>query len=87
MLYIKSLTKENYDILLCSNIFDYTYMTSIEFVKALKKFDIPQIQACYDWFGLHREDFVNMGCQVNRVLPSAPSQYNKKLNYVYSLKK
>jgi len=87
LLYIKSITKENYDVLLASNIFDYINMTASEFVKTLKKFNIPEIQVCYDWYGDYIEDFVNMGCNVNKVLPSDPSKYNKKINYIYSLKK
>lgn len=87
LLDIKSIIKENYDILLASNIFDYVSMTSIEYVKKINEFDIPEIQVCYDWFGLYIEDFTAMGCSVNRVLPSSVKKYGKSKQFVYSLKK
>lgn len=85
LLDIKSIIEDNYDILLTSNIFNYTSMTTIDFVEKLETFDIPQIQVCYDWYGLYLEDFVNMRCSVNRVLPSSPKKYGKSKQFIYSL--
>lgn len=87
LLNLKSVIKENYDILLCSNIYDYVGIDIIEFVETIRNFNIPEIEVFYDWYGIYIEDFVNMGCHVDKVLPSSPSQYNKKLNYIYSLKR
>lgn len=87
LLNLKSMISENYDILLTSNIYDHINMTSIAYIKLLKNINIPEIQACYDWFGSHLEDFTSIGCSVDIVLPSAPSQYVKTKNLVYSLKK
>lgn len=86
LLNLKSVISENYDILLTSNIYDHIDMTSISYIKFLKDINIPKIQVCYDWFGSHLEELSSIGCSVDIVLPSSPSQYVKKRNLVYSLK-
>ena len=77
----------NYDILLTSNIYYHCSLDVFHYIKLLKKFDIPEIQAGYDWYGFDLEAFVFMGCKVDKVLPSSPSEYNREKNYVYSIKK
>lgn len=87
LMWLNCKINENYDILLTSNVYDYVLVTPIEYVEKLKNFEIPEIEVYYDWHGKCLEEFIDVGCSVNRVLPSAPNQYSKKLNYIYSLKK
>lgn len=79
--------KEKYDVLLTSNIYFYMPLTISDYVKELKKFDIPQIQAGYDWYGTENYLFSCAECIVNTVLPSSPKEYNSKRNFIYSIKK
>lgn len=79
--------KNNYDILLTSNIYKYVNIDVFDYIKLLKNFDIPQIQAGYDWYGQYLNEFICLGCLVNTVLSSSPSEYYTKKNYVYSIKK
>lgn len=78
---------QKYDVLLTSNIYFHTNLTVFDYVKELKKFDIPQIQAGYDWYGTDVDVFVYMGCLVDLVKPSSPKEYGPKKDFVYSIKK
>lgn len=80
-------TNTKYDVLLTSNIYYHVPLDIFDYVRLLKNFDIPQIQAGYDWYGIDLEAFKCMGCIVNKVLPSSPSEFNKNFNYIYSIKK
>ncbi len=77
----------NYDVLLTSNIYYHCSFDIFKYVKLLKKFDIPEVQAGYDWYGFDLEEFAFAGCKVDKVLPSSPSEYDRNKNYVYSIKK
>lgn len=79
--------KQKYDVLFTSNIYFHTNLTVFDYVEELNKFDIPQIQAGYDWYGTDMDAFVYMGCLVNLVTPSSPKEYDSKKNFVYSIKK
>lgn len=76
-----------YDILLTSNIYNHIKTDIFDYIRFLKKIDIPEIQAGYDWYGFHLNEFLCMGCKVDAVVPSSPSEYDRKKNFVYSIKK
>ena len=84
---LELIPEQQYDVLLTSNIYFHTDLTIFNYVEELKKFDIPQIQAGYDWYGIDIEDFRYMGCIISSVAPSSPKEYDGKRNYVYSIKK
>lgn len=95
---LEEIIKGNYDILLLSNVFNYVKMDFSEYTKFLSGLDIPQIQALYDWYGLHLDEFacskfvtdtkkMPLRYSLNVVRPSAPNQFANKKNFVYSLKK
>ena len=84
---LKSDIKSNYDILLTSNIFEYLQMEVSEYTQYLKSLDIPEIQGCYDWFGINLNLFMFYGYNTNVVIPSAKYEHGTKRNFVYSLKK
>ena len=84
---LKNEIKGNYDIILMSNIYNSLNMNIEEYTKILKKFDVPEIQACYDWYGWYLKEFMSKNYLVNKVIPSSPEEYNEKGNYVYSLKR
>ena len=78
---------DNYDIMLLSNIYNWLPIYLDEFTEMLKSFDIPEIQACYDWGGRFLKEFVDKGYSTNKVIGSAPTEYGLKENYIYSLYK
>lgn len=84
---LKEGKKDNYDIMLMSNIYDHISVDLLEYTKLLGDLDTPEIQACYDWYGFYLDDFIKNNYHVNMVSPSSPSQYNRTANYIYSLKK
>lgn len=84
---LKNEIKGNYDILLMSNIYNSLDMNIEQYTKLLKKFDVPEIQTCYDWYGWYLKEFMNGDYLINKVLPSSPQEYNENVNYVYSLKR
>lgn len=79
--------KSNYDIMLMSNIYNSLNMDIDEYTELLKQFDIPEIQACYDWHGWYLKEFMSGNYLINKVLPSSPEEYNRSGNFVYSLKR
>jgi len=87
LLNLKSNINENYDIMLLSNIYNSLNISINEFTKLLVDFDIPQIEACYDWHGWYKFDFEHEKYSTNIVLPSSPNEYSKSKNYIYSFKK
>jgi len=72
---------------LLSNIYNHIPLNIFQYTKFLKDLDIPEIQASYDWYGFDLEDFYTQNYIIDKVKPSAPNQYNKRENFVYSLKK
>ena len=58
-----------------------------EFTRLLEEYDIPEIQACYDWNGWYLNHFKNKEYTIHKVVPSSPSEYSVNDNYVYSLYK
>lgn len=94
---LEEIIKENYDILLLSNVFNYVKMDLFEYSKFLNRLNIPQIQVLYDWYGLHLDEFnclkfvsdcreTQLKYSLDVVRPSAPNQFDDKKNFVYSLK-
>lgn len=84
---LKKTINDNYDIMLLSNIYNCIILCIEEYTRLLKKLDIPEIQACYDWFGVFLRDFIENGYSIDVVAPSSPYEYSEKGNYVYSLRK
>jgi len=84
---LKLKPEENYDVLLTSNIYLYSKLDIFDYVDQLEKFDIPQIQAGYDWYGIDVEEFRLKNCIISTVSPSSPKEYDRKKNFVYSIKK
>ena len=84
---LKLTPEENYDILLTSNIYFHSNLKIFDFVEQLKKFDIPQIQAGYDWYGIDADDFRLASCIISAVKPSSPREYDRRRNFVYTIKK
>lgn len=84
---MKKEIKGNYDIILLSNVYNYTKLNVLEYTSFLKQLNIPQIQALYDWHGFHLDDFNYLDFSLDVVRPSAPCQFASKRNFVYSLKK
>lgn len=84
---LKDVINQKYDIILMSNIYNSLSMDIERYTELLKKFDSPEIEACYDWNGWYLGMFNNNDYHVDIVLPSAPDEYNEKSNYVYSLKR
>jgi len=73
--------------MLLSNIYINLRSYVEDFTKLLEEYDIPEIEACYDWNGWYLNYFSNNNYQINKVIPSSPLEYNSKQNYVYSLYK
>lgn len=84
---LELIPEQKYDILLTSNIYFYAHLTVFDYVEELKKFDIPQIQVGYDWYGFEVDEFNYMECIINLVAPSSPREYSTRRNFVYSIKK
>lgn len=84
---LKPNLNDNYDILLLSNIYNRIPLNINEYTKLLKQYDIPEIQACYDWHGWYIDIFSKYGYLVDFVAPSAPDEYAYDRNYIYTLKK
>lgn len=84
---LKSVINEKYDILLNSNVYNYLHIKISEYTKILKAFDIPEIQALYDWYRIHFDSFIAHGYYVHTVTSSSKYEYLQNINYVYSLKK
>ena len=84
---LKNKISGNYDIILMSNVYNSLIMSLDEYTDLLKKFDSPEIQACYDWNAWYLGEFKSKNYLVDKVLPSSPQEYNEDSNYVYSLKK
>lgn len=84
---IKDKIKNNYDIVLLSNIYNYIELNVFEYTKFLKELNIPQIQALYDWHGFHLDEFNCLRYGLDIVRPSAPHDFALKRNFVFSLKK
>ena len=79
--------KEKYDIILLSNIYNHTELNVFEYTRYLEQLNIPQVQALYDWYGFHLDEFTCINYTVNVVRPSSPKQFASKRNFVFSLKK
>lgn len=84
---LKKELNSNHDIMLLSNIYINLRSYVEDFTKLLEEYDIPEIEACYDWNGWYLNYFSNNNYQINKVIPSSPLEYNSKQNYVYSLYK
>lgn len=87
LLDLKSVNNNNYDILLTSNIYSYLGMTLREYTNFLNEFNIPEIQAFYDWYGDKSSIFDFYKYEITKVLSSSTYEYGRKTNFVYSLKK
>lgn len=77
----------SYDIILMSNIYNLEKLDFTEYTKMLKRFNCPEIQAFYDWYGDYFSLFRLHDYCINLVPPSSPTEFNKYKNFVYSLKK
>lgn len=84
---LKKELNNNYDIMLLSNIYNSLRIYIETFTKMLEEYDIPEIQACYDWNGWYLKHFENNNYTIHKVAPSSPLEYNMYGNYVYSLYK
>ena len=84
---LKLTPNEKYDVLITSNIYYHTPLYIFNYVEFLKKLDIPQIQAGYDWYGVDMPEFLYVGCRVSKVLPAAPQQFDRNKNFIYSIKR
>jgi len=73
--------------MLLSNISNSINIGIIRYTELLNSFDIPQIQACYDWHGWYYGVYKEYGYKVDKVLPSSPVEFSEEDNFVYSLKK
>ena len=87
LLDLKSVNNNHYDILLTSNIYEYLGLGLYKYTKYLKDLDIPEIQACYDWYNLYLYDFMAYNYHIAAVFPSCKHEHGTKRNFVYSLKK
>lgn len=95
---MKDNIKDNYDIMLLSNVYNYLNLDIFQFGEFLENLNVSQIQLLYDWHGLHLEEFNclkfvsefkqdTLKYSLDTVRPSAPNQYASKRNFVFSLKK
>lgn len=95
---IKDKIKDNYDIALLSNIYNYLSINISEYAEIVENLNIPQIQILYDWYGLHMDEFnclkwrtdnkiQHLKYSLDIVKPSAPNEFVSKRNFVFSLKK
>ena len=82
---LKKQLNDNYDIMLLSNIYNSLRIYVETFTKMLEEYDIPEIEACYDWNGWYLNAFKNYNYKISNVHPSSPAEYNRNDNYVYSL--
>lgn len=84
---LKNNINDKYNIMLLSNIYNHLHISINDYTKLIKDFDIPEIQAHYDWYGFDIDVFSSDNYSINTVLPASPYEYNKSTNYVFSLKK
>ncbi len=87
IVYLTDKINSNYDVLLLSNVYNFISFNVEEYTNLLNGFNVPEIQACYDWNGWYLNEFFKNGYSVNEVVASSPLEFGKKTNYVYSLKK
>ena len=73
--------------MLLSNIYSLIRIGVQNYTNLLNSFDVPEIEAEYDWHGNYVDIFKNKGYEVNIVEPSSPIEYNHEYNLIYTLRK
>ncbi|MEG2618589.1 MAG: hypothetical protein RR984_02375 [Bacilli bacterium] len=88
---IKNLSQDvdnQYDLMLCSNIYHYLFISADEFRSILDEFNIPVFQALYTWslFPLEIVEFKRSGFLINKV-KSVSLENKEQGDYILTLKK